>query len=447
MKRFNLTRWFSVTSLVCVALIAMVAAQLITVLFTSRLLARDAEVTMEFVQSVVAADRVADGFAPTASSERRRALAETFGQIAQMPDVLRANVYGADRTVIWSTDPQLGGKRFLDNRELNEALAGELAYESGVVRKEEHLVVAHPFSEKGLPYFIEIYVPIREAAGGPVVGAVELYKTPDALSGAIHDARRIIWAAAAAGAALLFAALFWMARHADSIMREQEERLVQSETLALVGEMASAVAHTLRNPLAAIRSSAELAVEAGPTREQAEDIVASVDRVEGYVRELLVYTRPISGQRVSSDTNDVIRHSVRQFQTDLAKRSLQVTARLEEPLPLVRADSALLGQVLNSLLANAADAAASAAPRPGRIEIASRARNGHVEIDVADHGVGIPADEIDKVFKPFFTTKPRGLGLGLPLAKRILERYGGTLSVASTPGAGTTFTIRLAAEG
>src|SRR3982751_1704370 len=266
MKRFNLTRWFSVTSLVCVALIAMTAAHLLTVLFTGKLIARDAEVTMEFVQSVVATDRVTDGFAPAATAERRQALAETFRQLAQMPDVLRANVYSADRAVIWSTDAELSGKRFLDNDELKEALEGQLAYESGVVRKEEHVVVAHPFSEKGVAYFIEIYVPIRETTGGPVVGVVELYKTPDALSEAIHDARRIIWAAAAAGAALLFAALFWMARHADSIMREQEERLVQSETLALVGEMASAVAHTLRNPLAAIRSSAELAVEAGPTR-------------------------------------------------------------------------------------------------------------------------------------------------------------------------------------
>lgn len=443
MKRFNLTRWFSITSLVCVALISMTAAHLITVLFTTKLIGRDAQVTMEFVQSVIAGDRVADAFARDAAPQRRRALEETLDQISRMPDVLRTNVYGADRTVLWSTDAELVGRRFPDNAELNEALEGALAYESGVVRKEEHLVVAHPFSEKGVPYFIEIYVPIRQAERGAVVGVVELYKTPDALSGAIHDARRVVWASAAAGALLLFAALFWMARHADSIMREQQERLVESESLALVGEMAAAVAHTLRNPLAAIRSSAELAIETGPSRDQAEDIVGAVDRVEAWVRELLGFTRPISGQRVTSNTNDVIRRSLQQFQREFAKRPVDVSAKLEEPLPLVRADSALLGQVLVSLLANAADAVRG----PGRIEVASRARGQHVEIDVADNGVGIPPAELDKVFKPFFTTKARGLGLGLPLAKRILERYGGTLSVASTPGAGTTFTIRLAVEG
>jgi len=273
---------------------------------------------------------------------------------------------------------------------------------------------------------------------------VELYKTPDALSEAIHDARRVVWASASLGGLLLFAALFWIVRRADSIMRDQQRRLLESETLALVGEMASAVAHAVRNPLSAIRSSAEMAAEVGPSPEQAEDIVREVDRVEGWIRELLGYTRPISGKRVPIDANAAIQKSVQDFRTELAKRNVQLSAQLEQALPPVRGDSALLGQVINSLIANAADAINAS----GRIELKSRlapdAR--HVEIEVADTGVGIPAGELDNVFKPFFTTKPRGLGLGLPLARRVLERYGGSLNVASTPGVGTTFTIRLAMD-
>jgi signal transduction histidine kinase len=227
-------------------------------------------------------------------------------------------------------------------------------------------------------------------------------------------------------------------------MRHQQRRLLESETLVLVGEMASAVAHAVRNPLSAIRSSAEMAVETGPSPEQAEDIVRAVDRVEGWVRELLGYSQPISGQRHAIDANAVIRKSLQGFEADLAKRHIELTAQLQGELPPVRGDAALLGQVINSLMANAADAIGT----PGRISVTSRvaADTQHVEIDVADNGVGIPENQLDTVFKPFFTTKPRGLGLGLPLAKRILERYGGALKVASTPGAGTTFTIRLAAE-
>lgn len=444
-RPFNLTRWFAVTSLVCVAAISLAAAQLISALFTDRLLRRDAEVTMEFVQSVIAADEFAGHFSGAADPARRAVLEESFRHIAQIPDVLRANVFLADGTVLLSTDPRLTGRRLGRNDELDGALAGRLVFNSGVVRKPEHAGIELPFSGRGRAYFVEIYVPIKDGSPNRVVGVVELYKTPDALSEAINDAHRIVWASATLGGALLFAALFWIARRADSIMRHQQHRLLESETLALVGEMASAVAHAVRNPLSAIRSSAEIAAEVGPSPEQAEDIVREVDRVEGWIRELLGYTHPISGMRIPIDANAAIQKSMQEFRAELGKRDVHLTAELERPLPPVRGDSALLGQVINSLITNAADAISA----PGRIALRSRiapdAR--HVEIDVADTGVGIPADELDNVFKPFFTTKPRGLGLGLALAKRVLERYGGSLRVASTPGVGTTFTIRLATDG
>jgi signal transduction histidine kinase len=200
----------------------------------------------------------------------------------------------------------------------------------------------------------------------------------------------------------------------------------------------------VRNPLAAIRSSAEMAAETGPSPEQSEDIVRAVDRIEGWIRELLGYTQPAHGQRHAVDANAVIRKSLGEFQRELAKRQVELVAKLEDELPPVRGDAALLGQVINSLVANAADAVSA----PGRIEVKSRvaADARYVEIDVADNGVGIPEGQLDTVFKPFFTTKPRGLGLGLPLAKRALERYDGALNVASTPGVGTTFTISLSVE-
>ena len=447
-RPFNLTRWFAATSLACVAAISLAAAQLISALFTDRLLRRDAEVTMEFVQSVIAADEFAGHFSGAADPARRAALEDSFKRIAQIPDVLRANVFLADGTVLLSTDPRLAGRHLGRNDELEGALAGRLVFNSGVVRKPEHAGIELPFSGRGRAYFVEIYVPIQDGSPNQVVGVVELYKTPDALSEAINGAHRIVWASATLGGALLFAALFWIARRADSIMRHQQHRLLESETLALVGEMASAVAHAVRNPLAAIRSSAEMAAETGPSPEQAEDIVREVDRVEGWVRELLGYTHPAPGQRQAIDVNTVVRKSLVDFERELSRHNVELTAQLGEGLPPVHGDGALLGQVVNSLIANAIDAAAGAASRPARIDVRSRraADARHVEIDVADNGVGIPEGELDTVFKPFFTTKPRGLGLGLPLARRVLERYGGALKVASTPAVGTTFTIRLAVE-
>jgi two-component system sensor histidine kinase HydH len=445
-RPFNLTRWFAITSLVCVSAISLVAAEAMSRLFTDRLLRRDAEVTMEFVQSIVAADEFAGHFSGGGDPARRAVLEDTFKRIAEIPDVLRANAYTTDGTVLLSTDSRLVGRNPGRNDELDDALAGRLVFDSGLVRKDEHAGMESPFAGKGpAAYFVEIYVPIRSAGdANGVVGVVELYKAPDALTETIHEVHRIVWMTAILAALVLFGALFWIARRADSIMRHQQQRLIEAETLALVGEMASAVAHAVRNPLAAIRSSAEMAAETGPSPEQSEDIVRAVDRIEGWVRELLGYTQPGHGQRVAIDANAVIRKSLGEFQSELAKRHVELVARLQEQLPPVRGDAALLGQVINSLVSNAADAVSD----PGRIEVKSRvaADARHVEIDVADNGVGIPVGQLDTVFKPFFTTKPRGLGLGLPLAKRALERYDGALNVASTPGVGTTFTISLSVE-
>jgi signal transduction histidine kinase len=109
----------------------------------------------------------------------------------------------------------------------------------------------------------------------------------------------------------------------------------------------------------------------------------------------------------------------------------------------VQGDLGLLGQVFNSLIVNALEAM----PRPGRLTVSSRLApdRKHVEVSFSDTGTGIGSAELGKVLKPFHTTKPKGLGLGLPLARRIVERHGGTLAIASTAGAGTAVTLRFIA--
>ena len=133
-------------------------------------------------------------------------------------------------------------------------------------------------------------MPIFDVHGRRIVGVVELYKVPADLFETLAEGRRLIWLAAVVAAAFLYAALFWIVLRAQRIIEIQGDRLVESESLAVVGEMGSAVAHGLRNPLAAIRSSAELALESplpDQARECAQDIVAQVDRLEGWVRQLL----------------------------------------------------------------------------------------------------------------------------------------------------------------
>jgi signal transduction histidine kinase len=441
-RPFNLTRWFSLLSLACVASISAISALLLSNFLTDKMLHRDAVLSMEFVQAVVLADKAAAYIVAGRPRGAARELESTFKRLAQMPDVLRANVYAQDHSIVWSSDNKLVGKTFGANPELDQALGGELVVNSGIVRKEEHVNAGRPFAKK---YFIETYVPLWADERRNVIGVVELYRTPDALFEAIHAGQRLIWVSAALGGLFLYAALFWIVRHADRIMRSQRERLVETETFAAIGEMASAVAHGIRNPLASIRSSAELALDggSGPLRESAQDIIAEVDRMEQWVRELLGYSRPAGGALETVALNPLIRRSLGNFAREMDKRNIDVSAQLEETLPAVRGDLGLLGQVFNSLIVNALEAM----PGRGRLTVGSRLADDHrhVEVSFRDTGTGIEAAELGKVLRPFHTTKPKGLGLGLPLAKRILERHGGTLAIASTAGAGTAVTLRFVA--
>ncbi|HET9576369.1 MAG TPA: ATP-binding protein [Usitatibacter sp.] len=443
-QKFNLTRRFSILSLVCVVAVAGVLGQALARMLADRLLNRDAVVTMEFVQSIVRTDATAPYFPKAGGGRLPEPLEDTLKHFGEMPDVLRANVYTRERSVLWSTDPALVGRKFDENDELDDALEGKLVYKSGRVSKEEHKAGSeHPLGSGKSGFFVEIYVPVRDPTGGHVIGVVELYKTPDALFEAIRDGQEAVALGAAIGGLLLYLALIGIVRQADAIMRDQQRRLVEGERLAIVGEMASAVAHSIRNPLSSIRTSVELALDRDPGRfrEPADDIVAEVDKIEAWIRELLAFTRPGSIKREAVDVNQVVRASLASVESQLQRKRVDTGTALAEPAPTAMADVSLLQQVLQSILTNAMDAL----PDGGKLEVKTAAADGRVNIVVHDHGTGIGPDHLEEVFKPFFTTKPRGIGLGLPLARRLVERMGGSLTLASKRGEGTSVHIELPA--
>ena len=434
----NLSRWFALVGLLSIASISAISGWLLSGFLTERLLQQEARLTHEFVESVV---NVEDGRAFFADVQRPPApeWLELVAHISQLPDVLRANLYSPRCIIVWSSDPTLIGREFKDNPELARALRGELVAHGGEGEKREHDKLAGRY-----PYFVEIYSPVWDHARGEVIGVVELYKTPTALFAAISAAQRAVWLGAALAGGFLYAALFWLVRRADLLIRAQRERLVQSETLAALGEMSSAVAHGIRNPLATIRSSAELALESEPAdwRSAARDIVAQVDRLDAWVRELLSYSEPLGGRLEPIAVGNLLWESLGNFARELDRRRIQLSARVGSALPPVAADSLMLGQVFNSLIANAVEAV----ERDGRIVVtAERAADGHLRVSICDSGPGMSREQIEHAFKPFHTTKAKGLGIGLALARRIVERFGGSISLASEPGSGTTVDVLLPA--
>jgi len=433
---FNLSRWFAAVALVSIASISVVSGWLLSAFLTERMLAQEARLTEEVIDSVVDVEQAAGYF--TGAVARDGEYKEFVAHITALPDVLRANLYSNERRVIWSSDPDLIGRQFSDNDELEDALAGKVVAHGGERAKKEHEALdAHR-------YFFEIYTPVRASGSDQVVGVVELYKTPYALFEAIAVGKRAIWMGAALAGLFLYATLFWLVRRADETIRGQRERLVQSETFAAVGEMSSAVAHGIRNPLAAIRSSAELALDSRPAdwRDEARDIVEQVDRLESWVRRLLSYSQPLGDKAEPIQVGSLVQASLAGFERELERRHIRTTVEIDAPLPAVRADALMLEHVFKSLIANAMEAI----ERDGSIGVAvQREREGGLRVSVRDSGPGMTPKEIQGAFKPFHTSKPKGIGIGLPLAQRIVQRFGGSIALASTPGTGTTVDVLLPA--
>jgi len=441
---FNLSRWFAIVGLVSIATVGAASALLLSHFLTERMLRQEGVLTMEFVQSLVLTEKSLHAYFTGEQTRDATELEAALRRIAAMPDVLRANIYNRERVLIWSSDNNIIGRKFGPNPELDAALGGQLVVhgdaedDDAQPRKEEHVDL-----NENEGYFVEIYVPVRDATRGKVIGAIELYKRPQALAEALQTGRLYIFVGAALSSLFLYLALFGLSRRADAIIRAQRERLVETEILATVGEMGSAVAHGIRNPLAAIRSSAELALDGGHdvALESARDIIAEADRLEEWVRNLLSYTRPLSAAPEAVALRALVAATMDHFARDMEKRGISSRFNVANDLPLAKGDPLLLGQVLHSLLANAVEAI----QQGGTIEIAGKTVPGQqrVELTIRDSGPGMTAEQLERVFTPFYTTKAKGLGVGLALAKRIVERFGGRIAIDSAPGRGTAVCLSM----
>ncbi len=174
-----------------------------------------------------------------------------------MPDVIRVKVFEPDGKVAWSSDHRIIGKQYPKNDDLEAAFAGELVVE---MAEPTNAKAEYAFLAEGTR-FVETYVPLWDVNNERVLGVLEVYKTPRTLFAAIASGQQLVWASGVGGGIVLLALLLWIVRNADTIIRRQQGQLVEAEAFATVGEVASAIAHGFRNPLASIRSSAEVSLE------------------------------------------------------------------------------------------------------------------------------------------------------------------------------------------
>lgn len=453
---FNLLRSFSVTSMAIIALVALGLGAVSTRFVVGQSVERDALLTAQFVQSIAATevrhadiadvppmgellDPRHDGKFPAIAPELRdRVRGEFFDHLAQLPDVLLANVYAPDRQVIWSTNPSLIGKHILGDDDLDRAFEEKIPVSSSYHdiddgRMEQKFISPPDF------IFLENYVPLFNATGDQVMAMVEIYKEPKDLIGRMERGLLLIWLATVAGGVLIYLGLYWIVRRAAMLLAVQQQKLVTNETYVALGEMSSAVAHSLRNPLATIRSSAELALEfdSGAAHKNIGDIINQVDRMSTWVRELLQSLRPLSDVPEPVNLVACVHDSLLAFEQQIGRVQAHVVFEARQT-PLVLSQQVQVTQILNSLLANALEAMG----KGGTLTIVVSCPDSRwVCLSVADTGKGMTAEQRGMAFRPFFTTKQGGLGVGLVLVKRIMERFGGRVELQSQEGEGTCVSL------
>jgi signal transduction histidine kinase len=235
---------------------------------------------------------------------------------------------------------------------------------------------------------------------------------------------------------------------------EERERL--RDRLAAVGEMAAAIAHEVKNPLAGIEVMAGLLRRKIPDAPEAQtvltDIINEAKMANAIVQEVLEFVRPIRLQVERTSVADAVQTALNMADSKVSRGQIEVDVRVSNELPLIQADQHQLAQLVTNLLTNAYEAL------EGKGHVIISAETVHVEavnahgeadmsdavlVEVADDGPGVPQDVRDKVFDPFFTTKAQGSGLGLAIVRKIVDAHDGKIDLRSAAGRGTAIRVTL----
>ena len=231
-------------------------------------------------------------------------------------------------------------------------------------------------------------------------------------------------------------------------LRQSQDRLIRSERLAAIGQLAAQIAHEVRNPLNALGLNVELLADeardgnAAEVSEIVSDIRGEVGRLTKITESYLELGRLPAMRLEPHALNGLVEELVRFQNEELEQGGVRVELALAPGLPALQLDASQLRQALLNIVRNAAEALVE--DGGGSLRISTwRARSEEVVLEIADDGPGMDPEHVSRIFDPFFSTKEKGSGLGLPLTHQVIAEHGGTITCTSTPGEGTTFTIRL----
>jgi signal transduction histidine kinase len=230
-------------------------------------------------------------------------------------------------------------------------------------------------------------------------------------------------------------------------LKRHQQAMIQHEKMVAMGQMAAGVTHEIANPLASMDSLLQL-LQRKPDRirpEAVQTLREQIERINQIIQQMKTFAHPENVQQQTAALNEVVEQSLHMVRFDARLKHVEVERQFSPDVGVLSFIPQALQQVMVNLIINALDAMAET-PQP-RLVVRTARHDGWCTIEVADNGTGIASEHMGRLFEPFFTTKPigKGTGLGLSISYSLIQRQGGSITVRSHPGRGTSFIIRLPA--
>lgn len=459
----QLIRRFALISAVLIGLVALVVSWLTGSFLTKNMIEREKTFTVDYIQRAIRGITTTELRAAWKLRLESRPLRTVAEDLRLLPEVVRIKIYDPRGVVIWSDVAELVGTDFHEDDSVREALKGQVRVELEQIEPTPEHKFEHPHFRE----LMSIYVPYRDESTQELLAVFEIYKYPQFLYRLIVNGRSILWAVVLLGGGVLCLGQFGLVTaasrtidrqyselRADADRLEQVNRelkaaqaqLVQSERYAALGKVTTAVAHGIRNPLGNIRLVAQETREGldpkSPLREPLNEVITQVDLLEERLRHFLTTAKPTDLTLTKIHLLDVVRAAIDGMRARFAEKAIAVEIQPFDGDCSVQGDQVKLEEAVRILLSNSVEAGAKKITL-GQCRIVESNGNQGIEFHMIDDGTGLSPSALTHLFEPFYTTKPLGTGLGLVIAKKMVEAHGGMLALHSVQPRGVDATVWL----
>jgi len=360
------------------------------------------------------------------------------------------NIYSMDNEISYSFNQYMIGRKNYGGTGYQQARAGK--WNSKLVQRGNLLQIL-----LGFPKEVRLitFAPLRwEPQLGKfserVLGVVEIVQDLSEDYKTIFRIQILVILTCTVLMGALFVVLVFVVKRGESIIQKRamerlrlKERLAHAERLSSLGEMAAGISHEIRNPLGIIRSSAELlkkkVAKVDPQNKIPDIIIEESSRLNRIITDFINYARPRSLNMTPCRVEEVIDKNINFLEAQNREKGYVIKKNYQNSLPEIKADSTLLYQSFLNIFINAMQAM----PDGGRILVEVSSTDHLVTVHFDDEGQGIPPENMDKIWDPFFTTKEQGTGLGLGIVKNIIESHGGSIQIVNRPVRGARVTVEL----